>query len=167
MQPRLQPQRPLPPATPAPPAGGGSARAGRGGAPLLLSASELARLDDASPEAIIQFASPWRFEEVAPDGGDDDDDDDEGSEGGGGILQPVGAARRASIGKYADGTKAKRLLGRGADAARRRRERHAKVLTRAAPGARDMTADLLREACEGRCLDAESESESDDDHYFD
>jgi len=131
----------------------------------VLSASELAGLRDASPEAAIQFASPWRFEEVEDE---DEGGDDEGGEGGGGILQPVGAARRASIGKYAGGTKAKRLLGRGEDAARRRRERAAKVLKVAAPGARHVTADLLREACEGRPpVDDASESESDDDHYFD
>ena len=136
------------------------------GAPLVLSASELAGLRDASPEAAIQFASPWRFEEVEDEG--DEGGGDEGGEGGGGILQPVGAARRASIGKYAGGTKAKRLLGRGEDAARRRRERAAKVPRVAAPGACVITADLLREACEGRPpVDDASESESDDDHYFD
>ena len=160
-----QPQPP-PAALTASPVRGGGARAGGGGAPLVLSASELAGLRDASPEAAIQFASPWRFEEVEDEG--DEGGGDEGGEGGGGILQPVGAARRASIGKYAGGTKAKRLLGRGEDAARRRRERAAKVPRVAAPGACVITADLLREACEGRPpVDDASESESDDDHYFD
>jgi hypothetical protein len=162
----VPPQHPPPPAAAAAsPVRGGGARAGGGGAPLVLSASELAGLRDASPEAAIQFASPWRFEEVEDE---DEGGDDEGGERGGGILQPVGAARRASIGKYAGGTKAKRLLGRGEDAARRRRERAAKVLKVAAPGARHVTADLLREACEGRPpVDDASENESDDDHYFD
>ena len=161
-----QPQPPPAAPTASPVRGGGARAGGGGGAPLVLSASELAGLRDASPEAAIQFASPWRFEEVEDEG--DEGGGDEGGEGGGGILQPVGAARRASIGKYAGGTKAKRLLGRGEDAARRRRERAAKVPKVAAPGARVITADLLREACEGRPpVDDASESESDDDHYFD
>ena len=86
----------------------------------------------------------------------------------GGILQRFDAERRAQIGRYADGTKAKRLLGRGAAAAARRRARHAKVVQRAAPGAREVTGELLKEAKEdwdGPDRDGLA-SESDDDYYF-
>ena len=101
--------------------------------------------------------------------GSDGDEDEGGAEAGGALLQHFDAERRAQIGRYADGTKAKRLLGRGAAAAARRRARHAKVVQRAAPGAREVASELLREAKdEGLGLDGAGLSEeSDDDYYFD
>jgi len=147
---------------------------------MVLDPSVMAAAASSSP---VRFASPWRLEEVGGDGmgadadadGDGDDCGDDllggmGGMGGMGILQVVGLAQRAAIGRYAGASKAKRMLGRGAEAARRRRERHSKmVATRVAACDDEAAHATLREVAAAEVsmgLGSEDDEADDDDFYF-
>jgi len=100
--------------------------------------------------------------------------------GGGGLLRRVGATRRAQIGQYVRGSKAKKLLDGGAEAAWRRREQQAKALQRdrarmggsvcgAAPLLDAFTAPQPDDDDDevGAGNELKDDSESEDDYCFD
>ena len=100
--------------------------------------------------------------------------------GGGGLLRNLGKTKRAQIGMYIRGSKAKKLLDGGAQAVSRRRELHEKALERergraAAAGQADgapfmamfSTPQVEDEDEVGVGNDLKDDSESEDDYYFD
>lgn len=116
-------------------------------APILLHLSVAD--EEAEHEHGIRAASPWRIRDCQ-DGSDEDDLDDYGDDAG--LLRPMGVQHRKTISSYVRVSKARRVLCEGAEAAWRRRRRHAASVARAearatrGPASFSALCDVLREA---------------------